>query len=371
MQQDYNIWFGQRLKDIMDERGITAKALEEMSGVGRMTISRIIKGRYATADEVQGIAKALEVSIDRLRQRDVDFESWEVKAKQLIFSLIDELVEHIPHALGRLERGQCFWILRYLYYYKGELQKAYEVSMQSLNELRDYPDSFWQARGYSAAMISCVATQRYDEMYRLVEEAERVFADDFVNLANFVHIKAHSLYQECRYDEAFEESIKAYDLYKKINDAENSMIMLRCLADVEFFRGRLSSAIQFHEQATDISIANHKGTFFEVIASKDYAKLLLCMNETEKAVGVLDEVYETVLGLENRKLMARYSFIRALAREDADLFEEILSHEEASIQLKSAAATMAFMLHRFNGRHGDAQRLMFKFFRDLRLVDLD
>lgn len=155
LQQDYNIWFGRRLKEIMDERGITAKALEEMSDVGRMTIARIIKGRYATAEEVQAFAEAFGVCVERLKQKDLDLESIEERMDKYVEAaeVIEQLQNLLPKTLGKTESGQVWAFLGRAYYCLAEHQKATSAWKQSFNLLCDHSDLRLRAMGYFNLMI--------------------------------------------------------------------------------------------------------------------------------------------------------------------------------------------------------------------------
>lgn len=59
--------FGERLKALRSEKGLTQSAVAEKSGINRVTIARLESGRqFPRYETVAALADALEVSVERL-----------------------------------------------------------------------------------------------------------------------------------------------------------------------------------------------------------------------------------------------------------------------------------------------------------------
>lgn len=62
-----NVTWGQRLRQLRLERGLTATAVAREAGIARTTLHRIERGAHGASDEVKvRLAKAIGVSPNRL-----------------------------------------------------------------------------------------------------------------------------------------------------------------------------------------------------------------------------------------------------------------------------------------------------------------
>ena len=59
------------LKDIMDERKLTSRQLEVMSGVSKSTINGICNGTMPRIDTLEMLAKGLKIHIPELYESDL------------------------------------------------------------------------------------------------------------------------------------------------------------------------------------------------------------------------------------------------------------------------------------------------------------
>lgn len=59
------------LKDIMDERKLTSRQLEVMSGVSKSTINGICNGAMPRIDTLERLAKGLKIHISDLYESDL------------------------------------------------------------------------------------------------------------------------------------------------------------------------------------------------------------------------------------------------------------------------------------------------------------
>lgn len=82
---------GQRIRDLMDQKGISAKQLADIVGVSRSTIHLDIKGKVEEipAGRLSAIAKALNTTISYLLDETAPSESGE--SGKIAASIMEEL----------------------------------------------------------------------------------------------------------------------------------------------------------------------------------------------------------------------------------------------------------------------------------------
>lgn len=327
MQQDYNIWFGQRLKEIMDERGITAKALEEMSGVGRMTISRIIKGRYATAEEVKLLADGLELSTERLKQKDYDLDAIKrrIEEQNGLEELEADLQHHLLKALGETERGALHSQLGRVYLCLSELHRAKEEWQMAYRFLKDHPNQELQGIAYLNLMIGYALLSDHGTVLALSDEAEPIFQGDLTLMARLADLKGAALVQEKRYEEAFGNFQKAGELYLHAGEEKMAGSAFQNMGHVKFCMGELEQAEMYYSQVYRNSIFWKSNRYYEMLTIKDYAKILLCMGKNEEALSLLESIMEDARRLDKPLFTARCLFLYALLKPDYAALEEILT----------------------------------------------
>lgn len=329
--QDYNIWFGKRLKEAMDHRGLTAKGLGEMSGIGRMTISRIVNGRYATVDEVRRIADALGVSTDRLRQKDVDLkqEADDVYVRTEITQAdVERAHKWVEQALGKTEIGYGYLLLCNIYELLSETEQKLTYAKRLFELWHDHEEPDFVAAGYLRLLKTYWSMKDAEPMFALLEEV-RPLLDTFGRLekARLQHFFAIIL---VLYTDRLEEAAALYEevlpVYDALGETVSSAYAFHNLTEVEFRRGRYEESLAlkevFFQKYPEVPIRWHA-----LSQVKDLAKVLLCLGAFDRAKIVIEKHLDEVLQTGHERLAAVYLMMHALVTGEEESVRRLKDYE--------------------------------------------
>lgn len=348
MEQDYNEWFSKRLKEVMEHKGLTAKGLGELSGVGRMTISRILQGRYATAEEVKKIADALEITVERLKQKDVDY-SWESRKFGNPISnpevALQLAMKNVDCALGRTEKVLAYQVLAYVYYSMNDFGKALEANWRSKELLEGCDDAKLVFETYQTLMFMLVILKDYVTLEEVFQQAESISKAHERYYYRILEYKASILVEHTKkYAEAYDIYLKTASYYKGRDDV-NYCRTLCNLGDVSFRLKKYELSKQYYEKVFDGTLQNVNDEYLAHYVRKDFAKTLICLGEMERAREVLEPSLEAVLKQQDTKLVSLYLVLTELLNGDGAAAGKIHSLDLEDEKIKMLASMLMAYAH--------------------------
>ncbi|HEU4962608.1 MAG TPA: helix-turn-helix transcriptional regulator [Bacilli bacterium] len=331
METEYNGWFGKRLKEVMDHFNITGKSLEEKSGIGRMTIARITNGRYATAEEVRKLADAFGVSVERLKQKDVDIKQKldEQLSKERITDEEMREAERLREiALGKTEIG---YALLLLYYYRRKYYATphqYEEFVELFSLWHDHEDGDLAGLAFVQMLRTLFRTERHEDYEQVVEQLESQFERfPLLRQAQVLETKGvHTVLLHQNYKRGSELFARALEGYRALGKEAEIRNLLYNMSEVEFRLGRLERSLSYKEQC--LAISENKLPYNQLADYKDYAKVLLLLGRFEEANKVVEEQMAAVDLMENSALYDMYLVMHVLLTKNRQSAATLLARTD-------------------------------------------
>lgn len=359
MEKDYNLWFGKRLKEVMDHFDFTAKSLGEQSGVGRMTISRIIQGRYATAEEVQKIADTMGITVDRLKQKDMDLTNTEQfeRNPESMYQL-NEAQKALSIALGKTEVAFAYRWLGYVHLQLYQFSQALEAYYHALELLKDTDNHEWLLSVYDGLMMTYSLTKDYASVNRVYLEVKEVFlsSSNEIQLARFLHLKAANLAEhDKRYDEALGTFQKALEIYQDLGNVVDSRRTLMNMGEVCFRLYRFEEAFRLMKQALHDYPNAEPLQYIALTHYKDYIKVCLCLGDVAAAKEMLEQRLDMALNCEYSDIQCHYLLLQEMIYHDGSGAKKVLERKDAEEHLAIFAGMLLCFSHYIKGEHDDSR----------------
>ena len=107
--------FGENLKNIRKQRGITQEELAEILGVSRQAVSKWESdGGYPETEKLIAISKQLNISIDYLlNDASVMEKKEEVEEKSVVYATLEDVKKEISEITNAIQIGENTYKLKY------------------------------------------------------------------------------------------------------------------------------------------------------------------------------------------------------------------------------------------------------------------
>jgi tetratricopeptide (TPR) repeat protein len=368
VEQDYNVWFGKRLKEVMDHFGMTAKSLGEQSGVGRMTISRIVQGRYATAEEVKKIAETLGITVERLKQKDVEFpQIVHNRITPEIEDALDKAQDALAISLGKTEIAEVHVRIGVIYFRMHKFEKSLEAHRNALALVKESENLDLILNAYNGLMWAYTMMRDFDALNNVYEEVKEVFraSRSMLQLALFLHSEAaHLIEYEKRHEEALETFRKALEIYLELDNHANARRVLMNMGDVCFRMYRFEMAREFMEQAFQQYPNAEPDKYIELYHYKDYIKVLFSVGDVERAREVLEQHVEKATNSQIPEIRNFYLVLSEMIYGDGAAAKKMLDLDGVKVEFKLLAGMMLSSALSKQGEHDEARFVLSKLLAD-------
>lgn len=324
---------GQRISELMEERGssYSLRAFGGRIGISKDMLGRMISGeRHITPSELERIASGFKLSPERVKQEDTKGEVAELK--KLLYSKANPkravtLAQSIAAvAQGISERCLTFDLLGQAYFLVGELDQAHTAWLQALTYAEKIEDRYGEASPLYAVLNNLTVTfterKEYAALTEILDRIEPVFQTDLERLGGIYYSRAMIATRigDPRMVGDFLsrslESLIETGIQDKIGRAQLN------LGYYEYQRKNYVEAKHLLEQAIEnLSADQH----YLPHAFKEYAKVLIKLGETEKAVQLCEAISPQIQ--HRADLHARFMLLLAIAKQDATIAEDLFSKQ--------------------------------------------
>lgn len=339
---DYNVWLGNRIKEILEAKKITVRGLAKEIGIGRMTLERILDGRYATAEELEKIAGGLGVTVERIKQKDTLPLEQELNA--LLTSgknpwrarrLAETLV---ALAIGRTELTDAYNLLGRALYHLRILSEAHEAWQRSLEMALKLDDYSRIRRACNNLMASYHKQGQHERLVPLLSEVEEVFRYDAEQLGRICHYRAIIAYRKGDTLQAREYFKMSHEHYKGVEDKLLIGKLQHDLAHLEHQDGN------FQEAKDLLLIARtnlqNGSIYWQASVDAVLSRSLICLGETDEALSTIDRRLAGLQqpDLELAEIKAKLLLMRAHISGDPAYAEAIFDLSMTSQEVRCTAA---------------------------------
>lgn len=346
----------------MDEKKLTVRGLAKQVGIGRMTLERILDGRYATHDELERIASGLEISVERLKQKDTHQKAMELdellQSRRNTWRALQLAQELTEVAIGRSERIDTFGRLGRALSDLNRCEEAHEVFQQVYE---------WAVKSDDVERVmiasnnfgrSCYKRKEFDSLRKMLDEVESRASGYLEYVGRINHFRGMCAYADGDLMNARVYYLKSYDVYIKIGDLPLIGRMQVNLANLEFHAERYLASKKLFEQAR-VNLL-HDDQEVRAVADKYLARTLLVLGETDRALELIEEQLELYRTHDWNKpeLLAGFLMMKAEAKADVVSAENILTIKSVSREMKCSAADFLTTLYM---KRGDSE-LAYKYF---------
>jgi tetratricopeptide (TPR) repeat protein len=339
---DYNVWLGNRIKEILEAKKVTVRGLAKEIGIGRMTLERILDGRYATAEELEKIAKGLGVTVERIKQKDT--QPLERELEHLLMSgknpwrarRIAETM--VGLAIGRTELTDAYNLLGLALYDLRDFKEAHEAWQRSLELALKLDDLNRIRRACNNLMASYHKQGQHEKLTPLLEEVEEVFQFDAEQLGRIYHYRAIIAYRKGENLLARKYFKKSYEHYQGVHD--NLLIgrLQHDMAHQEHQEGNFQEAKQLLLKAR--KNLQQDSIYWQATVDTSLARTLICLGEREEALAIIDRRLQDLQDpdLELSEIKGKLLLMRAYISGDPTFAESVFSLRMVSKELKCNAA---------------------------------
>jgi tetratricopeptide (TPR) repeat protein/DNA-binding Xre family transcriptional regulator len=335
---DYNVWLGSRIKEIMEDKKITVRGLAKEIDIGRMTLERILDGRYATADELEKIAKGLGCTVDRIKMKDT----------RLLTNELDELLRskrnpwrahHLAEfllniAVGRTEQTDAYLKLGHTLYNLRRYEEAFEAWRTALRLVQNTDDRIRINRACNNLLTAYIKQGRYAAMESLLNEVEDLFRDDVEMMGRYHHfwaILASNLGQHALVQKHY---LKSYQFYKQTRKDHLIGHLYHDQAHYEYMEGNYAEAKRLLERAKELIPRDSE--YMHVSINQAIARTLIMMGEKEEALEIIEKQLALIRSseFEMSELEGKFWLMKAYIKDDVTSAEKIMELKVISRELK-------------------------------------
>lgn len=327
-----SIPLGRRISEILQEKGISPNAFSQRIGMGKDTFYSCIKGdRYIKPSELSLMASKLNLTSDRILQRDNEKEFLEVRSlleRKVNIQRALELAQHLfQSALGWTEKFDLLNDIGTAYHHLKDYEQAHRAWVAAL----PYAEKIHTAYGEYERLFRITKnliisyTQRNDfaKLTQILAELEPSFENsnpDYAGALSYSHAMValkmgdkelcrDKLYQQLRFNQMM-------NVTRAVGIAHHNV------SYIEYLHGNYEVARSHSEKAMDLLI-DFPDLYFESV--KDFVRILWHLDQfdlaREKVVTSLESVEEFNLPEARAKLLV----LKALTHNDATSAESIFS----------------------------------------------
>lgn len=359
-KNDFVIPIGQRIGEIMEEKGaaFSIRAFSQRIGVSKDTLARMISGdRYINPSNLEIIAKGLSLPIERIKQEDSRKDYFELcellnhnsnPQKALKMALKLEKL-----SVGVSEKCDALNNLARAYFDLGELDKAHLLWLQAYDLAQKIYKKYSSRERLSdilrRLMISFTARKEYTRLAEILSEVESVFSNNPAKLGSIYYSKAMLAEQVGNYELVREHLNKSLE-YLISTGVQNQIG--RAKLNLGYFeykqRNYEKSKCLLEEAIEDLGQDN-----IRYIATKEYIKALLKVNEKEKAVELIHANIPQIQ--ENHNLLGKYLLLQSIALDEAAHVEQVVN--DLCVDDKVRRLVCLFLMNYYH-KNGDSSAVM-------------
>jgi tetratricopeptide (TPR) repeat protein len=317
--------FSNRLKCILQTKGIKPAELSRLTNLSKMKISRTLNNeRYPTKVELEEIAGALNISVKRLTGTDV------IPQIKLIEGYLEEqknLKEVISISKKLLDISICnsetIDYLNYMaraYYLLKDNKKAQELWEKVIELLDEDIDLKQQARVYHNLVLAYKAQGLTPLVLETYTKAEEAFDGSPDLLARFAHLKAGVL--DYNPNEAKESYCKAIKLYELIGDTINRGRAHVGIARIYFKEQDYISTRKHLKLSIPLIADDHQKNNFW-IAKRNLAKVLIILKKKGAALEIIEEALMHESEME-KGLRATFILMKSLILRKPEIAQRVV-----------------------------------------------
>ncbi|ARU63126.1 hypothetical protein CBW65_20685 [Tumebacillus avium] len=300
-EQDYNVWLGKRIREIMAEKKVKVRGFAKEIDLGRMTLERILDGRYATAEELEKIAGGLGIAVERLKRTDVaDLEK--EYADQLDNNQLGQrgvqIAEQLAEAaIGRTEKRDALTKLGTAHYLLRNLDLAQDLWERAYLLIKDTADHDLLFRTINNLLVIYLERHNYMALQALLDEVEPIFGEE--------ELYPHGVIAHCRgqiaslardYTLTRTHFLKSLDSYRQIGHDAGVGRVLNNLGSDEYLQGNYEAAISYLEEAREYWLKD--SLHLRAVGLKQLAQAYLKAGRRAEALGIADELLPAVSKLD-------------------------------------------------------------------------
>lgn len=340
--EDYNVWLGNRIKEILDSKKTTVRGFAKEIELGRMTLERILDGRYATAEELEKIARGLGVTVERIKQKDTQHLEQELhalltsgknpwRARRLAETLV-------ALAIGRTELTDAYNLLGRALYHQRILNESHEAWQRSLELALKLDDNSRIRRACNNLMASYHKQGQHELLAPLLEEVEKVFRSDAEQLGRICHYRAIIFYRKGDHLQARKYFKLSHEHYQGVQDKLLIGKLQHDLAHLEHQDGN------FQEAKRLLLIARknlqNASAYWQASLDTVLSRSLICLGESEEALATIDHRLADLQDpdLEMVEIKAKLLLMRAHISGDPAYAEAIFDLRLTSQEVRCNAA---------------------------------
>lgn len=357
--ENYSKWLVVRILDIIASENISIRSLAEKTGIGRMTLNRIIKeDRIISAEELSLIANGIGIEENRLTCKDTDYLVSELTSlierrvlPQKTYALALELSIIAIGFIEKAEANRYLGIALEMLHRQEEATSYFERSLQlavkSENReiikicVNSYLNNAYTCKQYLSV---CNAVSKYSDYFRDDSDA-------LGRLHQFKGLCEHSVNNSVNAKKEFALSAKYF------GDAGSSTeraIAFFNLGHMEFDEHNYSGACQYFEMAMS-DIQSDIQAYLHLVIKHSQSHVAL--GNVEQAVKQIDDGLLNLKekDLDEPKLHAKMLYMKAGINKDCDLAEEALKLNYKDKELKLSISN--FLIRQYK-ENGDIESLM-------------
>ncbi|KEO82007.1 helix-turn-helix transcriptional regulator [Tumebacillus flagellatus] len=365
-----SITLGRRLKEILSDKGkaFSLRAMEMKTGISKDILLRIMKGeRYFKPSEIELVAKAIDLTVDRFKGIDVQKKTEEITlllSKRINLKRALQLAEELaPIAVGCTEKFTVHNYLGAVHFLLKNYEKALDAYVTSLKEARKLKELHGDSSPLYKAITNLTNTYIQMKDYPNAVNLLRQIQDDLEqfeplwagNLTFSEAMIAHSMgnLELCR-----EKMYNHLKYYQQVGLPLQQGIGYQNVGYIEYLLGNYQAAKTFFELAID---QKKVAGLIEsrLLSLKDYVKCLIKLKLSEQALRVIMESLEELEQLNLPYLKAKFLLLQSVIEGNICHAEEVLSMEDLDVELRHLACD--FIMKHF-AKIGDSIMLM-KYYR--------
>ncbi|MFD2171600.1 helix-turn-helix domain-containing protein [Tumebacillus lipolyticus] len=356
---------GRRISELMQEKGdaFSIRAFAERLGVNRETFRLTLLGeRPVSITLLENISRGLKIDEDRIRQRDtykmeeelISLLNTSRRTKETMLRAQTLASELVKVALGFTERCMCWANLGRAQYYLQKYDLAHESFLTAMEYAEKVNESFGDStllyHVTSFLMVSFTIRKEYTNIVHTLNIVEKVFADDPEKMG-YVH------YTRMKWDEHrgnFEQAkTHAYIALDYFAQTKSKSQIGKAQLNVAHFEYLMGNYQKAKEELT-LAMDNLKSIdYFYLLAVKDYLKVLMQLNENDKASQVI--LANSTLASEYPDFMGMFQIMYSVVQDNPSFAISVSEDTNMSRWIRNIACRS---LMDYYASKGDAVSLM-------------
>ncbi|KEO83536.1 tetratricopeptide repeat protein [Tumebacillus flagellatus] len=329
----------------------------------RETLRKIMKGaRHCRPSEVGKFAKAFGVTVERLKQTDTENLVSDIRRsieRKDDLQRAKKLCEYyVSIALGLSEKCDALNYLAHVVFELGDYEEAHKLWNSAFGISKVIAEKYGATQRLYAVllklMVSYTTRKRFTELAGVLATVEEVFHSDHEKMGVIYHSKAMIAEQFNNTNQTREyltRSLSELELTGMRNHIGRAQVNLGYFE----FKNRNYNKARGH---FDEAIQNLLGDAQILpIAVKEYAKVLIKLEEFGRAVEMIEEHYHLVQ--ERGELKGKYDILLTLANHDIRYAEKVAVTASAGKTVRALACRV--LINHFSVL-GDSVALM-KYYR--------